>query len=476
MSQQSLSSSPSSSSSRVARLIPFLKSWLELRYSECDIPGFTVAITEGGKLVFHEAFGYANLEKKEKLTTDHLFRVASHSKTFAGTAVMQLHEAGKLNIDEPVEKILPWLKGHKDKRMSAVTTRQLLSHSAGFFRDGLESDCWQSLEAFPDEQEMRRQIMACDLVYDTNTTMKYSNYGYGVLGAIVAAASGQSFNDYARAKIIDALSLKNTGPEYESSISSRLVSCYTRPDADKKRLPLNSRLDTRALSAATGFYSNAADLGQYFSAHFVGSGKLLADEIKKEMQRTQWPVTNSLFNQEYGLGLQVDKVGARRVIGHAGAFPGMATRSLADPAAKLVVSALTNCIEADPTGICRAVYAFIDLMADSDDADLRKWEGRFVDVFCSKQILSTGARLVAFNPSMWTPLDDLEELEVVDKNTLRMTKAGGFSNAGETLNYEFDKCGKPVSFKLGGATSWEPETYKQRLKQIALPLAGAIVD
>lgn len=466
----------SSSSSSLQRLLPFLKSWLGLRYEECDIPGFTVAITEAGKLVFHEAFGLANLEKKEKLTTEHLFRVASHSKTFAGTAVMQLHEAGKLNIDNPVEKILPWLSGHQDKRMSSVTPRQLLSHSAGFFRDGLEADCWQSLGSFPDEAEMQRQIMACQLVYDTNTTMKYSNYGYGVLGSVVKAASGKSFNDYVKEKIINSLSLKNTGPEYDPSISSRLVSCYTRPDADKRRLPLNSKIDTKALSAATGFYSSAADLGQYFSAHFVGSGKLLGDETKKEMQRTQWAVTNSLFNQEYGLGLQVDKVGSRRVIGHAGAFPGMATRTLADPAARLVVTALTNCIEADPTGICRAVYAFFDLMADTDDAALRRYEGRFVDVFGSKQVFSTGARLVAFNPSMWTPLDDLEELEVVDKNTLLMTKAGGFSNAGETLNFRFDESEHPVSFKLGGSTMWEPDTYRQKLKEIALPLAGAIVD
>ncbi|MBU6454118.1 MAG: serine hydrolase [Cyanobacteria bacterium REEB67] len=125
-------------------------------------------------------------------------------------------------------------------------------------------------------------------------------------------------------------------------------------------------MDTRALSAATGFYSNAADLCAYFSAHIVGNGKLLDDASKKEMQRTQWPVTNSTFNQEYGLGLQVDLVGSRRVIGHAGGFPGMATRTLCDPSAKIVVSALTNCIDADPTAVCRAIFSFIDYFENKE--------------------------------------------------------------------------------------------------------------
>jgi len=375
----------------IERTVSFLKSWLSLRYQQCDLPGFAVAVSIDNNLVLNEAFGYANLSTKEKLTGDHLFRVASHSKTFAGTALMQLSEQGKLNLNAPVVEYLDWLKAHKDKRMAQVTTAQLLCHSAGIIRDGMDADCWLYMKDFPDVERLKKEILEADLVFDTNLKMKYSNHGYGLLGLIVEAVSGKSFNQYAQDNIIAPLGLKNTGPEITAEAASRLVCGYTRKEwvRGQERLPLNVKVSTRALSAATGFYSNAADLCKYFSAHIVGSGLLLKDETKKEMQRTQWPVTNSTFNQEYGLGLQVDLVGSRRVIGHAGAFPGMATRTLCDPKAGIVVSALTNCIDADPTAICRAVYDFIDHFESHarDSAHLstdraaliERFQGRFVN-------------------------------------------------------------------------------------------------
>ncbi|HMY03812.1 MAG TPA: serine hydrolase domain-containing protein, partial [Candidatus Obscuribacter sp.] len=109
------------------KLAEYLSDWLSLRYDQCDIPGFSVAVSIDGRLILNQAFGYADLEKKEVLTPEHLFRVASHSKTFAGTACMQLQEQGKLNIEAPVVQYLPWLKEHKDKRFQEITSRQLLS-------------------------------------------------------------------------------------------------------------------------------------------------------------------------------------------------------------------------------------------------------------------------------------------------------------------------------------------------------------
>jgi len=462
----------------IERTVSFLKSWLSLRYEQCDLPGFAVAIAVDGNVVLDETFGYADLAKKEKLTADHLFRVASHSKTFAGTALMQLCEEGKLNLDTPVVQYLDWLKAHKDSRVANVTTRQLLSHSAGIIRDGLDADCWLYVKDFPDIERLKKELLEADLVFDTNLKMKYSNHGYGLLGLIVEAVSGKPFNQYAQDHIIAPLSLKNTGPEITAEAASRLVCGYSRREwvKGKERLPLNVKVSTRALSAATGFYSNAADLCKYFSAHIQGSGHLLKDETKKEMQRTQWPVTNSTFNQEYGLGLQVDKVGSRRVIGHAGAFPGMATRTLCDPQSKIVVSALTNCIDADPTAICRAVYDFIDHFEgharDSAQvtaeraAQQERFQGRFVNLFKVMDVLPRGDQLIGIDPSSWTPFMDVEEFEVVDDHTLKMTRGNGFAFEGEPLKYTFGENGKAVSLRCGGYTMQAEEHYRRALEAL----------
>jgi D-alanyl-D-alanine carboxypeptidase len=442
----------------VARLATFLKPWLKLRYDQIDWPGFAVAIGVDDRLVFNEAFGFANLEQKEKLTNDHLFRVASHSKTFTGTALMQLAAAGKVALDAPVVKYLPWLAEHKDKRFLEITTRQLLSHSAGVIRDGLDADCWQFKKPFPEAAALQAGTLDADLIFDSNIKMKYSNWGYGLLGLLVEAVSGVTYNEYVQKNIIEPLALKSTGPDVNAQIAPRLASAYSRMEADgaggRKRQPLDSGVDTRALAAATGFYSSAADLCAYFSAHVVGSGKLLDDASKKEMQRTQWPVTNSTFNQEYGLGLQVDLVGSRRVIGHAGGFPGMATRTLCDPSAKIVVSVLTNCIDADPTAVCRAIFAFFDYFESNEqvwarpqksaEADHNRFEGRFVGLFKDMQIIAAGKnasekRYIAFNPGSWTPLADIEELSVAGAESLKMTRANGFSCEGEEVHFHFDR-------------------------------------
>jgi D-alanyl-D-alanine carboxypeptidase len=458
--------------------VNFLKSWLSLRYEQCDIPGFSVAIAVGGKLVFNEAYGFANLHKKERLTTSHLFRVASHSKTFAGTALMQLSQDGKLNIDAPVVQYLPWLDKHKDKRITKITARQLLSHSAGIIRDGLDADCWLFVRPFPDQAELKEELLKADLVFDCNTKMKYSNFGYGLLGMLVEAVSGKSFNQYVQEHITLPLGLKNTGPEVSPASAPRLASGYTRIEwnCNKERLPLDSKIDTKSLAAATGFYSTAEDLCTYFSAHIQGSGKLLNDESKKEMQRTQWPVANSTFDQEYGLGLQIDLVGNRRVFGHAGGFPGQATRTLCDPQAKMVVSVLTNCIDADPTAVCRAIYAFFDhfeknaLGAKELDGErikqIDRFQGRFINLFKTMEVLPDQGQLIGFNPGSWTPLADVEELEVVDAQTLKMKKGNGFAFEGECLPYNFGPDGKAKTIRCGGYTMHAESEYARALAEI----------
>ena len=81
------------------RTLKFIDSWLTLRSQWAHWPGFTVGIAKDGEVVFNKAYGLANIENNEKLTTNHLFHVASQSKIFTATAVMQLQERGKLRID-----------------------------------------------------------------------------------------------------------------------------------------------------------------------------------------------------------------------------------------------------------------------------------------------------------------------------------------------------------------------------------------
>lgn len=458
----------------VRRAIEFLRSWLPLRYEFCDIPGFAVAISIGGEIVFNETYGYANLDRKEPLTNEHLFRIASHSKTFTGTLIMQLHEQRKLNIDDAVVLYLPWLKKHPDSRISSITLRQVLSHSAGLCRDGLRSDFWQLFEPFPSRDIFRAEMLKADLTFDNNTKMKYSNIGYALLGDVIETVTGESFETNLSRMILQPLDLVNVGSEPTRALENRVVSGHTRNEFDRRRIVMDGMIDTNFWAPATGFYSNAADLCRYFDAHFIGSGKLLKDETKKEMQRTQWRVADTKFNQEYGLGLAIENTPRRRLFGHAGGFPGQSTHTLCHPESRTVVSVLTNAVDAEPGMINKAIYAILDQFQiwsgfDYSDKSLDKFEGRFFCLWDVKQFVRAGDRFFGIRSTCWNPFaweqEDIEELEVVDSNTLRITKANGYRSPGELVKFNWRDDGHLDYMQFGAHLYFTRDEYEKRARE-----------
>ncbi|HSX08118.1 MAG TPA: serine hydrolase domain-containing protein [Candidatus Saccharimonadales bacterium] len=444
--------------------VDFIKSWLQFRYDREEVPGYVVAIAHKGKILMNEAYGYADLEQKTKLTPQHIFRIASHSKTFTATALMQLQEQGKLRIDDYVVGYLPWLKKHADKRWQKVTVRQLMSHGAGVIRDGLNADYWQLEKPFPGTEELQKEILEADLVIDTNTKLKYSNFGYSLLGMVIEAVSGKAYNDYVKEHIVNTLGLRDTGPEYTPEIDGKLVTGYTRRDVNKTRLPI-TQIDTKAMASATGFYSTSQDLVAYFSAHFTNSDKLLDDESKKEMQRVQWHAkTPGQDNHEdYGLGLEIEHLKRRKTFGHGGGFPGHITKSIADPKDELVVIVLTNCLGGPADVIAKSIYDIIDYyQQNTPDTkpkhDMSRLEGRFMNLWAITNIVVTGDKVVATYPDAWQPITDPEVLEYVDEKTLKVSDTGSFESEEELVHFHF-KDGTVESINYNGFTMWPEDAW-----------------
>lgn len=418
--------------------LDFIDSWLELRYLWTNMPGFSVAIAKDGNVIFDKSYGFADTEKKEKLTTKHRFRIASHSKTFTATAVMQLQERGKLKIDDSIVLYLDWLREHKDKRWQEVTLRQLLSHSAGVIRDGEKSDFWQLSQPFPNKQELKSAILKSKLILDPNSKMKYSNFGYSLLGEVIEAASGVSYNDFVTQNIIEPLELKNTTPEYGGEVP--FSNGYSRRNPDNSRFKLPT-VSTNAMSSATGFCSTASDLVEYFSAQLIGSGKLLKDISKREMQRSHWEVSGNAG--WYCLGFEGKDWDGRRVIGHGGGFPGFITQTRFDPKDKLVISVLTNCHGGDASLINRSIFSIIDKLGDKNpNRNLLKYETRTVDLGGINQYVASEDGLLSIFPNKWFPFFEVDLLEKVDDTTFRIKDAiNGYYSEGELVSFKFDDDG-----------------------------------
>jgi CubicO group peptidase (beta-lactamase class C family) len=125
---------------------PAIQSWLDYQRRYLRTPGVQAAIRVGDELVLSTALGHSDEVAGTPLRTDHLFRIASHSKTFTATSILQLVEQGKVRLDDPIEQYVAELSG---SALGPVTVRELLGHQGGVIRDGVDKDYWQLMDPFP---------------------------------------------------------------------------------------------------------------------------------------------------------------------------------------------------------------------------------------------------------------------------------------------------------------------------------------
>lgn len=442
--------------------------WLEYQQQLKEIPAVTVAVRHGDELLLSEGYGHANLEAGTPVTPEHIFRVASHSKWFTATAIMQLKEQGKLRLDDPLGQYIPWLRGP----IANATIRQVLNHAAGITRDGYDNDHWQLEHPFPDDEQLRRLVEDGGEVLPSNHKLKYSNIGYSLLGIVVETAAGMPYNQYVRENIVDRLGLRRTGPETNPEAQAGMVTGYTPRSLLMPRIPLPDA-STGAMSPATGFYSTAEDLTRYASAHFFGNDELLSDESKREMQRPYWPVEGM---DSYGLGMQAGKVGDRWMVGHSGGFPGHTTRTYLDPQDKLAVAVLTSESRGEGRELSKSIIKLIDLALKQkpgeDAAQLDKYAGRFTSLWGYTDIVRLGDQLFLMSPDADDPTADASKLERVDDNTLRLEEKEGYGSPGEYVRYVRDDEGNIVKITVAGSTSYPLGTMQEYLQHRREELAG----
>ncbi len=204
-----------------ANLAPFDKLMTSF-IAENKVPGAALAVTRHGKLVYARGFGLADVEKKEQVQPDALFRICSISKPITAVATMQLVEKGKIGLDDKVMermKLVPLVGADAkfDERWKTITIRQCLQHTGGWDRgksgDPIERP-WQIAKAFQIETPVApsyivRYMMGQPLDFDPGTRYVYSNLGYLILGRIIEEATGQNYEAYVKKEVLQPLGIKS---------------------------------------------------------------------------------------------------------------------------------------------------------------------------------------------------------------------------------------------------------------------------
>lgn len=448
---------PESAATVVADACRYVDRWLAFRQQYDRVPGVQAAVLHRDRVVLSTAHGMADVEAGVPLTTSHLFRIASHSKTFTATAVMQLVEQGAVRLDDPVGT---WLEFLRDSPLERATLRELLSHSAGVVRDGWDGDFWQLIRAFPSADELKRVSLDAAKVLPRNERFKYSNVAYSLLGLVIEQASGQPYAAYVDEHIVRPLQLNDTGPELDPSRLGEYATGHSALSYADRRVPIE-QVDTGAMAAATGFFSTATDVVRYASAHFIGDDRLLSDDAKRQMQRTEWEVEGTA-GTAYGLGFAISTIGGRRVLGHGGGYPGHITRTYFDPVDRLAVSVLTNAIDGPALTLATGCIRLIDLAleaaaeaaATTSRVDLGSFEGSFANLWGAFDVVALGGRLFQIDPTQPDPAVGVARLDVVDERRLTIAATTGYGSYGEPIVYERGPDGRVTSIRGGsGSTS-----------------------
>jgi len=433
----------STSEHPIETVLAYAPKYLEFQRTYMPFVGAQVAVRKDGKLLFNEAYGYANLANETPLTVDHLFRIASHSKTFTGVACMQLVEAGKLRLDDQVRVHVPELDG---EAMGTVAVREFLAHGSGMTRDGDDCGFWSLERTFPDRKELLKTIQQDGKILEPNEYFKYSNIGYSLLGLVIEDAAGVPYREYVGTHIVDKLGLKNTGPDLNFDRLEDYAKGYSSRVHGPDRIEIE-HIDTFAESSATGFYSTAAELTDYFQAFLDGDDRLVSDASKRRMRQVQWTVTD---DTSYGLGLIITKIKGKTYYGHSGGYPGHITISKVELDKRLSVSVLTNSNDGPASILVTAILNLIHLAGNDSgkaktepsDADgLRRFEGRFANLWGITDVVNLGGRLYTLSPALHDPTTFAIELEVLSESELKVVGDEGFGGYGEVMRYSFNEDG-----------------------------------
>lgn len=293
------------------------------------IPGLSVALGHRGQLVWTRGFGKADLENDVPATKDTVYRLASISKPITAVAVMQLVEAGKIDLDKPVQDYVPSLP----RKRWTLTCRHLLSHTGGVRhyrgREMLSARHYGRVEdglaIFRDDP----------LLFEPGTRYSYTTYGYNVLGAAVARAAGKGFLDHLRERVFQPAGMANAQVDDAFRIIKHRAQGYRRTRGGELR---NAALvDTSNKVPGGGLCSTAADLVHF--AHALMAGKLL----KKATVEQMWtPITTAAGKPvRYGMGFTLFR-GKKRRVGHGGAQPRVRTLLVIQPDDGVVVAVMSN--------------------------------------------------------------------------------------------------------------------------------------
>ena len=322
--------------------------------------GVTAVVLKDGEVIYDKAFGYKDLDTKEPLSTSHMMRIASISKSFTATGLMKQVEKGIISLDDDISDLIGFQIRNPHHPEVPITLRMVLSHTASI-RD---QENYSTLDHL--NPAISGDCMASFYEYKPGEGYNYSNLGLNLAGTILEKVTNVRFDQYVRDSIILPLGLEG-GHNIDVLDSSRIASLYNYRNGAYVKAPaygsVAHRLDNYTMGYSAPMFSptggvkiSTQDLAQYMKMHRnygeLNGVRMISEESAKTMQTPVWMIQNiHQWEAQYGLCLKefvnfVDNpkynTPGNYPIGHTGDAYGLRSIIIWSPAEGWGIAAMTN--------------------------------------------------------------------------------------------------------------------------------------
>jgi CubicO group peptidase (beta-lactamase class C family) len=433
---------------KVASGIRVFESWTTSQMAYRGQPGISVAVVKDQEVVWSRGFGYADIENEIKASPETIYRIASITKLFTSTAVMQLRDKGKLDIHDPITDYLDWFKVG-DQKGKPITIENLITHTSGLPREAA-GPYWTTID-FPTKEEIIGNLQTQEHPLKPWRKWKYSNLALSLAGYIVEEASGVPYEEYVEEHIFKPLGMKDTYIKDIPTDHPRLAKGYGRrmPDGIRETSKYTS---SRGINPAANMATTVLDLAKFAMLQFREDedDPVLTGETLREMHRVHWLAPKWYVG--WGLGFNILRIGGKTYVGHGGSVPGYRTNLRINLEDKVAVIVFTNAGDGEPVVYTEKAFQWIapglaPKPEETPEIDLERYTGRFRNRWGDTETLVYNGELIMIAPQMPDPMIEYTTLKHVEGDKFQM-KAPGYGSHNEYAVFEFEE-GKIKRLKTG---------------------------
>jgi CubicO group peptidase (beta-lactamase class C family) len=192
-------------------VLPKLTARIHQVIAQQGVPGVALGLIEDQQMLWSGGFGYADVDSRRMMDADAICGVASITKTLTATAIMQLRDQGRLSLDDPVARYLPEIRKVRCRfgALKDLTLRRLMTHRSGLVGEAPTGHWWEM--KFPSVAQILALLPQVQMVIEPDSTFKYNNLAFVLLGEVIARVTSRTYRDYIRRQILLPLQMRSSG-------------------------------------------------------------------------------------------------------------------------------------------------------------------------------------------------------------------------------------------------------------------------